>query len=150
LQKLKKTNCMESTLMNTVSDRVRQVTSPAANKKVAEKTQSNVVHYANETESVIQKRIEQLDREWDMERLLALNASVLTLTGVVLGSRVNKRWFWMPGVVASFLGLHAVSGWCPPVPLFRAFGVRTRMEIDKEKYGLLEILKIRKQARSNA
>jgi hypothetical protein len=141
---------MESTLMNTVSDRVRQVTSPAANKKVAEKTQSNVVHYANETESVIQKRIEQLDREWDMERLLALNASVLTLTGVVLGSRVNKRWFWMPGVVASFLGLHAVSGWCPPVPLFRAFGVRTRMEIDKEKYGLLEILKIRKQARSNA
>ena len=134
--------------MNTVADKVKKVTSPAANKKITEKTQNNVVHYANETESVIQKRIEQLDKEWDMERLLALNASVLTITGVVLGSKVNKKWFWMPGVVASFLGMHAIQGWCPPVPLFRAFGVRTRMEIDKEKYGLLEILKIRNRAKT--
>jgi len=44
--------------------------------------------------------------------------------------------------------MHAVQGWCPPVPLFRAFGVRTRMEIDKEKYSLMEILKIRKRSKT--
>jgi hypothetical protein len=28
------------------------------------------------------------------------------------------------------------QGWCPPVPLFRPFGVRTRQEIDAERFAL--------------
>jgi hypothetical protein len=31
---------------------------------------------------------------------------------------------------------HTVQGWCPPVPLFRALGFRTRKEIEREKYTL--------------
>ena len=103
------------------------------------------MHYANETESVIRERIEALDREWDMDRMLQLNGSILSIAGVALGSRVNKNWFILPGVIAGFLALHAVKGWSPPVPLFKAMGIRTRKEIDKEKYGLMEILKIRKR-----
>jgi len=38
--------------------------------------------------------------------------------------------------VLSFLFQHAVQGWCPPVPVFRRMGVRTRKEIDREKYAL--------------
>jgi hypothetical protein len=38
--------------------------------------------------------------------------------------------------VLPFLFQHAVQGWCPPVPLFRRLGVRTRKEIDAEKYAL--------------
>ena len=139
---------MENTLTAPGADKVKQVTPPVLNKKANEKTQNNIVHYANETDSVIQRRIDQLDSEWDMERLLALNASALIISGLILGSRVNKKWFWLSGVVTSFLGMHAVQGWCPPVPLFRAFGVRTRMEIDKEKYSLMEILKIRKRSKT--
>jgi hypothetical protein len=139
---------MENSLTAPIADKVRQVSSPALNKKANEKTQNNIVHYANETDSVIQQRIAQLDREWDMERLLALNASAIIATGLVLGSRVNKKWFLLSGIVTSFLTMHAIQGWCPPVPLFRAFGVRTRMEIDKEKYGLMEILKIRKRSKT--
>ena len=29
-----------------------------------------------------------------------------------------------------------VQGWCPPVPVFRRLGVRTREEIDRERYAL--------------
>lgn len=36
----------------------------------------------------------------------------------------------------SFLLLHATQGWCPPLPLFRRLGVRTRGEIEKEKFAL--------------
>jgi len=139
---------MENTLTAPGADKVKQVTPPVLNKKANEKTENNIVHYANETDSVIQRRIDQLDSEWDMERLLALNASALIISGLILGSRVNKKWFWLSGVVTSFLAMHAVQGWCPPVPLFRAFGVRTRMEIDKEKYSLMEILKIRKRSKT--
>jgi hypothetical protein len=39
-------------------------------------------------------------------------------------------------VVGGFLLKHAVSGWCPPVPLLRRLGVRTRSELDREKFAL--------------
>jgi len=40
----------------------------------------------------IDTRLRELDREWDIERVLELNASLLTLTGVVLGKFVNRKW----------------------------------------------------------
>lgn len=36
----------------------------------------------------------------------------------------------------AFLLLHGTKGWCPPLPLFRSYGVRTRSEIEREKYAL--------------
>jgi len=49
---------------------------------------------------------------------------------------MDRRWFLLPTVVLSFLLLHAVQGWCPPVPLLRRLGIRTRGEIDRERYAL--------------
>jgi len=49
---------------------------------------------------------------------------------------VNKKFFAIPCVVLPFLFQHAVRGWCPPVPILRRKGVRTRREIDAEKYAL--------------
>jgi hypothetical protein len=135
---------MENILINPVLEKARKVTENVKS-NIAGKTPGNLVHYANEPESVIRQRIEALDKEWDMARMLQLNASILTIAGVALGTRVNKNWFFLPGVVALFLGVHAVKGWSPPVPLLKAAGVRTRQDIDKEKYGLLEILKLRKR-----
>lgn len=91
--------------------------------------------------SEIKKRIEKLDSEWDIERVLELNAGLFALTGVILSVTKNKNWIWLPGIVTTFLILHAVQGWCPPLPLFRMMKIRMRKEIDKEKYGLIEILK---------
>jgi hypothetical protein len=135
---------MENTLINPALEKARQI-KEKVKENIQGKTPSNLVHYANETEAVIKERIEALDNEWDMDRMLQLNGSILSIAGVALGARVNKNWFILPGVVAGFLALHAVKGWCPPVPLFKALGIRTRKEIDKEKYGLMEILKIRKR-----
>jgi hypothetical protein len=69
-----------------------------------------------------------------MERWLETNASALAFTGVVLGLVVNKKFFVIPCLVLPFLFQHAVR--CPPVPLLRRKGVRTRREIDAEKYAL--------------
>jgi hypothetical protein len=78
----------------------------------------------------------QLDKEWDIERVLEVNASSLALTGLVLGLTVNKRWLALPGIILAFLVQHGLQGWCPPVPLLRRLGVRTRHETDREKYAL--------------
>lgn len=52
------------------------------------------------------------------------------------GSSRDVRWLVIPSVVLPFLFQHATQGWCPPVPFFRAKGIRTRGEIDREIYAL--------------
>jgi hypothetical protein len=63
-------------------------------------------------------------------------ASSLSLTGIMLGATVDRRWFLLPTVILPLLLLHAIQGWCPPVLLLRRLGVRTREEIDRERYAL--------------
>jgi hypothetical protein len=119
-------------------ERARRQTSAASNERIDKQILENLKTYRKNNED-IGARLRQLDREWDVERTLELNAAVLALTGTVLGAVVNKRWLVLPAVVASFLVQHAVQGWCPPLPLFRRMGIRTRPEIDREKYALKAI-----------
>lgn len=118
------------------ADRVRANTSPEINREIDLEADARVGEYAQKSRAEITSRIEELDREWDMERLLETNASALAFTGLALGVTHSKKWLIVPGVVLSFLFQHAVQGWCPPVPVFRRLGVRTRKEIDREKYAL--------------
>jgi hypothetical protein len=82
------------------------------------------------------RRIGALDREWDVERYLQMNARIVSLSGVVLGAMVNRRFLVLPPVVFGFFFQHATQGWCPPPPVFRKMGVRTRREINQERYAL--------------
>jgi hypothetical protein len=125
---------------STSTDRVRHSTSADVNREIDHQTYSNIRRYANSSEEVINRRIEELDKEWDIERALEVNASTLALTGLLLGVTVNKKWLVLPGVVLSFLLQHSLQGWCPPLPLLRRLGVRTRGEIDREKYELKALL----------
>jgi hypothetical protein len=84
----------------------------------------------------IDQRLRELDEEWDMERLLEVNASTLALLGMGLGLAVNRRFYLLPALVMGFLLQHALQGWCPPVPLFRRLRVRTQSEIELERYSL--------------
>ena len=115
------------------ADRVRRSTAPEVNREIDHRTNDNIRHYANSSEEVVRRRIEELEREWDIERALEVNASTLALTGLLLGVTVNRKWLIFPGVVLSFLLQHGLQGWCPPLPILRKMGVRTRGEIDREK-----------------
>jgi len=128
---------VQASSANTDVDRVRRSTATEVTRQIDRETDANILHYANESPEVIAERVEQLDREWDVERMLEVNASTLALTGLVLGATVNKKWLILPGIVLPFLLQHAVQGWCPPLPVLRRLGIRTRGEIDREKYALL-------------
>ena len=118
------------------SDRVRANTAIEINEKIDRQITESVRFYSGKSEDKITQRIHDLEREWDMERLLETNASALAFTGLVLGVIRNSKWLFLPGIVLPFLLQHAVQGWCPPVPLFRRLGVRTREEIEREKFAL--------------
>lgn len=122
------------------ADRVRRSTPEHLNEQIDQKIGSNIQSYANSNHAVIQQRIEELDREWDVERVLEVNASTLALTGLALGLTVNRKWLVLPAAVMGFLLQHGIQGWCPPLPVLRRLGVRTRGEIDREKYALLDLM----------
>jgi hypothetical protein len=120
----------------TEGDRVRANTVPEVNRRIDEQIERNIRHYSGQTKEEIYRRIRELDQEWDFERVLETMASSVSLTGVVLGSTVDRRWYLLPTAVLSFLLLHAIQGWCPPLPILRGLGIRTREEIARERYAL--------------
>lgn len=119
-----------------IQDRVRENTSEIENEDIDQETLLNVEFYGSLSHRDITRRLEELRNEWDIERLLEVNASVLALSGLVLGKLVHRSWYMLPGIVASFLFQHGIQGWCPPLPLLRAMGYRTRQEISEEVYAL--------------
>ncbi|CAN5191063.1 DUF2892 domain-containing protein [soil metagenome] len=116
-------------------DRVRENTPETDNQEIDQQIEKSVESYARKSNEEISKRIAELGREWDIERVLESNASILALTGLLLANR-NKRWLFLSAVVLAFLLQHAIQGRCPPIPFFRKLKIRTRQEIDKERYAL--------------
>jgi hypothetical protein len=123
-------------LIESDADRVRENTNESVNQRLDREMRYRLRYYAGCSAAEVSERIAELEREWDIERVLETNASALALTGVALAATGSKKWLIVPGVVLSFLMQHAVQGWCPPVPLFRRLGIRTRKEIEREKYAL--------------
>lgn len=117
-------------------DRVRARTSPEINEAIDREIAASVRFYAGKTHYEISKRIEELDNEWDIGRFIEFRAGVVSVIGVVLGFKKSKKWFILPLIAGTFLLQYAIQGWCPPVPVLRRFGIRTKQEIDVEKYAL--------------
>lgn len=120
-------------------ERVPVHTSEEFNEEIRRQTEKNIAQYADAGPAAIERRLVELDREWDIERTLEANAATAVLVGLTLGATVDRKFFIFPALVAGFLLQHAVQGWCPPMPLFRRLGVRTSSEIDYERYALKAI-----------
>ncbi len=118
------------------SDRVERVTCKKVNERIQRETEERLAHAALGGPSAINQRLEELDREWDIERTLEANASVAVLTSLTLGFLKDSRWFAVSFAVPTFLLLHALEGWRPPLPILRHLGVRTQTEINLERTAL--------------
>jgi hypothetical protein len=116
--------------------RVELNTDPRINDAIRERSDAEVLRLEDAGADETVRRLRQLDDEWDLERTLQANASLLAMAGVLLGAKVNRWFLLLPTAVFSFLLNHALQGWCPPVPAFRRLGVRTQREIERERYAL--------------
>ena len=118
--------------------RVPAHTADAINERIRREADERLNYFAKHR-SAIPTRLSELDREWDIERAIELNASAFAFTGIVLGVTVDKRWLILPALVTGFLFQHAVQGWCPPVPILRRLGFRTVYEIENERHALSDL-----------
>ena len=122
-------------IVGTSITRGEAITSPVLNDRIRRDTRASVAYYASHPEE-IDARLEELDREWGVERWLQLNSSVLSLFGLVLGAAWSRKWLAVPAVVQTFFMQHGIQGWCPPLPVFRRLGIRTLGEIQAERHAL--------------
>lgn len=124
------------------ASRVSEHTADYVNEAIRRETEDRLVRLAETVGRLegqldaIEARLAALDGEWDIERTLEANASSLVLIGLTLSLIASRRFLALPIAVAIFLLQHAVEGWCPPLPWFRRRGVRTRIEIEEERYAL--------------
>ena len=125
-----------ASLFPSTVDRVPANTACEYNERIRQQTEERVARIARQGRAAINQRLAELDEEWDIERRLEANFSTVVLISSVLGLTVDRRFFLLPVAAGGFLLLHALQGWCPPVPLFRAYGVRTQSEIEEERYAL--------------
>lgn len=103
--------------------------------KVEKDIQDKLNYYYHDQEEIT-ARLAELDEEWDIERILQLEGTALTIAGVILGLTVNKKWFALPLAASVVLLIAIAKNWTSPLPLLRKLGFRTRVEIEKEKYAL--------------
>jgi hypothetical protein len=115
--------------------RVQNNTAEEVNSRIRAESLERVRRLANDPDAIA-RRLEELDQESDIERVLMMNASAFSLLGLGLGAAVDRRFFLLPGFVASMLLMHSIQGWCPPMPLFRNAGIRTAREIEVERNAL--------------
>ena len=115
--------------------RIRSHTAHAINRRIDKQIEQSIRYHAAHPEKIDQRLLE-LEREWDIERALAANAASVSIFGVLMGLIGKRGFYWLPGIVGGFLLQHALSGWCPPLPVLRRLGFRTAGEIHREKYAL--------------
>jgi hypothetical protein len=113
-------------------ERVPRNTRSTVNDRIQGRTLHDVSRFIGADPVFIDQRIQELEREWDIERTLQANAGVLMLAGIGMGVAVDRRFLALPALVGAFLLQHALQGWCPPLPLLRRLGLRTAREIHDE------------------
>jgi hypothetical protein len=114
--------------------RMEENTPEEINRQIRRDLDARVVYFAQHPDE-IDRRLGELDREWDVERLLQANAGIFSLMGLTFGM-VHRRWYLLPIAASAFLVQHAMQGWCAPASLFRRLGIRTGWEICHERYAL--------------
>jgi hypothetical protein len=120
-------------------DRVRRHSPASATEAIDDRTAISVLQATAEGPAAIERRLDDLQKEWDVDRVLMLNFGVLVFAQL-LAARKDRRWLWGPLFQTPLLMMHALVGWCPPVLWFRPLGFRTRFEIQAEREALLRKL----------
>jgi hypothetical protein len=113
--------------------RVIHNTNPEVNDRIWHVTEEHMREVAAGGRAAIERRLRELDEEWDVERWVETLAPSFTLLGLTLGLTRDRRWLLLPFIVQGFFLQHALQGWCPPIPVLREMGVRTTQEIEHER-----------------
>jgi hypothetical protein len=105
-----------------------------ADERIRRQLEVNVAYYARRLDR-IEERLKDLEAEWDVERTTAVGAGLASLAGLAFGL-FSKKWALLSAGAVALLIAQAADGCCGAMPGLRCLGVRTRREIEQERYAL--------------
>jgi hypothetical protein len=123
-------------MLSTTTERVANNTSEEYRQQFEQQLRQNISRYMHADRQTIDRRIEELDREWNLERAIELEAPSMIALGVVLGLTHNRKWFGLSVFAASMVILHNTQGWYPLLRVFQRMGMRSQNDIEQERQAL--------------
>jgi len=121
----------------TSMDAVRSHTPLVVNRRIDEHVEACVRHMAEKGDRAEMSRyLERLEKEWDISRALCVGASAVSALGLLLSRKNGGAWRVLSAVATGLLLQHGLFGFGPMSGVLRLAGVRTRREIDLEKFAI--------------
>jgi hypothetical protein len=121
-------------------DRIRKHTATHVNDKIDRLTRARLQEHLAGGRDAVVARLKELDREWHVDRALMANFAIVGGLSHELGMHYHRGWMTFFRAQMGFLLMHALVGWCPPLPVFRRLGFRTAKEIAAERAELTRAL----------
>jgi hypothetical protein len=118
------------------ADAVRTHSPDEVNRRIDERVERCVRYMAQQERSEIGHYLHQLEGEWDLNRTLTVSCSVASLGGLLLARGLGRGWLGLSALASGLLLHQGLAGHGPLAALVRGLGVRTRREIDLEKFAL--------------
>jgi hypothetical protein len=123
-------------MLPSTTERVAVNTCGQVNARIRRHAEADVNWAVSAGPDETERRLAELDREWDIERVVEVLAPGVTLAWLLMGTKVNRKLLAIAALVQGFVLLHGLQGWFPPLPVLRRLGVRTSTEIDQERNAL--------------
>lgn len=122
------------------AQRVHSNTAPPVQTVLDQRLQQNIARCTEGGLPAIRQRLAQLDREWNVERFIEIEAPLMIALGAALALRRDRRWLGLSAFAAAMVLTHSFQGWYPLLPVLRRLGVRSQDEIEEERMALLVLL----------
>lgn len=101
--------------------------------------------------AVLDLRLAQLEREWDVDRAFLAGGACAGLLGVLLGGLRNRLYLALPLAIFGFTWQRVSRGTCAPMEWLRSAGFRSALEIQEERAALKAVrrdLRVARRRRS--
>ena len=121
--------------MDRSPDRARRHTARSVLRRIDDDTLDHLMEVETKPETT-SRRLEALDREWDVDRTIEAEAATMGLIGLALGTFVRPAFLALPATVGAAVFLFGSRGIYPLLPIFRRLGIRTAREIERERYAV--------------
>ncbi|MEL7237359.1 MAG: hypothetical protein AAGK78_00740 [Planctomycetota bacterium] len=103
-----------------------------------QRAEANLAYYREHPQE-IDRRLRELDDEWDATRVLQVATSGLTIAGFWLSLSKTKLWLLLPLVLAGGALHHGLTGQSPALNLARRLGFRTNQVVEAERRQLMAL-----------
>lgn len=103
---------------------------------ISSDTIRRVVGTARNGREAIDRRLKELDEEWDVQSFLKLQAVTTGLKYAILGALVSRKYYLVLALVGAFALQQKYQGNSLPYKLFRKMGKRRPDQIEEERVAL--------------